>query len=61
MLPGRTGLFFREQTPESLAAAIEEFESVSAWDPAVCSDHAAAFDPARFRDEIDAFVRAALP
>lgn len=61
VLPGRTGLFFREQTPESLAAAIEEFESVASWDSAACSEHAAAFHPARFRSEIDTFVHAALP
>ena len=59
VLPGRTGLFFREQTPEALAAVIEEFEAAPAWDPAACAAQAATFNPERFRDEIDAFVRAA--
>ena len=60
VLPGRTGLFFPEQTPEALAAAIEEFESAPAWDPAVCMEHAAKFNPERFRAEIDAFVRSVM-
>ena len=59
VLPGRTGLFFQEQTPESLTAAIEEFEAVPAWDSAACAAHASDFHPARFRDGIDAFVRSA--
>ena len=60
VLPGRTGLFFPEQTPDALAGAIEEFEATPAWDPAVCSDHAARFNPERFRAEIDAFVRSVM-
>ncbi len=56
VLPGRTGLFFPEQTPEAIANAIEEFEAAPAWDPAVCTEHAAKFNPERFRAEIDAFV-----
>ena len=60
VLSGRTGLFFPEQTPEALANTIEEFEAAPAWDPAVCTDHAAKFNPERFRAEIDAFVRSAM-
>ena len=44
---GETGLFFREQTVESLCGAIEEFESRS-WDGAVCRAAARAFDGAAF-------------
>ena len=57
VLPGQTGVFFPEQTPESLAGAIEEFEAVPAWNPVVCSEHAARFNAERFRAEIDTFVR----
>ncbi len=60
VLPGRTGLFFPEQTPEALANTIEEFEAAPAWDPAVCTEHAAMFNPERFRAEIDAFVRSVM-
>ena len=60
VLPGRTGLFFPEQTPDAIAGAIEEFEAAPAWDPAVCSAHAAKFNPERFRAEIDAFVRSVM-
>ncbi len=60
VLPGRTGLFFPEQNPEALANAIEEFEAAPAWDPAVCTEHAAKFNPERFRAEIDAFVRSVI-
>jgi len=60
VLPGRTGLFFPEQTPEALANTIEEFEAAATWDPAACSEHAAKFNPERFRSEIDAFVRSVM-
>ena len=60
VLPEKTGLFFPEQTPEAIANAIEEFEAAPAWDPAVCSAHAAKFNPERFRAEIDAFVRSVI-
>ena len=60
VLPGRTGLFFPEQTPEALANTIEEFEAAPAWDPAVCAEHAAKFNPERFRAEIDAFVHSVM-
>ena len=57
VLPGRTGLFFPEQTPDVLAGAMEEFEAAPAWDPAVCTAHAASFNPERFRAEAGAFLR----
>ncbi len=60
VLDGRTGLFFREQTPDALANAIEVFEAEPAWQPDVCAAHAAKFNPERFRAEMDAFVRAVM-
>jgi glycosyltransferase involved in cell wall biosynthesis len=48
--PRPTGLFFAEQTPEAIAAAIERFEREGgAIDPDACRENALAFTPARFR------------
>lgn len=58
VLPGRTGIFFPEQSADALAGAIEEFEAAPAWDPDVCAKHAEKFNPERFRTEIDTFIRA---
>ena len=44
---GETGLFFREQTVESLCAAIEEFEGRT-WDPRKCRANAMQFSPFEF-------------
>ncbi len=44
---GASGLFFREQTVESLCGAIEEFESRS-WEPADCRRSASRFSPEVF-------------
>ncbi len=60
VLPGQTGIFFREQDVDALAGAIEEFEAAPAWDPAICTAHAAKFNQNRFRTEIDAFVRSVM-
>ncbi len=57
VLPGRTGLFFPEQTPDALAGAMEEFEATPVWDAAVCTAHAAGFNPERFRTETADFIR----
>jgi len=54
---GATGLFFAEQTPESLMAAVERFESlpqpISALD---CRRHAERFSIAAFRQRMAALV-----
>lgn len=52
-----TGVFFREQTVESLCAAVEDFERRSAdrW-PASCRRNAERFSVRRFRDELRAIV-----
>ena len=44
---GETGLFFPEQTVESLCAAIEEFEGRT-WSPERCRAQAVRFTPALF-------------
>ena len=40
---GRTGLFFQDQTPESLIQSMEEFETRQ-WNPASIRKHAQTFD-----------------
>ena len=47
VVSGDTGLFFSEQTVDSLCAAIEEFESRT-WAPERCRAQAARFAPAVF-------------
>lgn len=44
-----TGVFFAEQTPAGLAAAIREFEEMD-FDRDALRDHALRFDRARYRD-----------
>ena len=48
---GETGLFFREQTVESLCAAIEEFEGRT-WDPGKCRANAMRFSSREFENGI---------
>lgn len=49
---GKTGLFFREQTVESLAEALKEFDQ-SEYDQSVISEHARQFSETRFRKRIE--------
>ena len=48
VVEGRTGIFFREQTVDSLCAAIEEFESRK-WERSVCMAQAQRFGLQTFR------------
>jgi glycosyltransferase involved in cell wall biosynthesis len=49
VVPYKTGLFFPEQTPESLIAAVKEFQKNSdTFDPAVLREHAKRFGKDRF-------------
>jgi glycosyltransferase involved in cell wall biosynthesis len=59
-----TGLFFSEQTADSLAAAILAFESIEErFDPATIRDHARRFDAGVFESAIRRYVqeKAGLP
>ncbi|MDR2504043.1 MAG: glycosyltransferase [Deltaproteobacteria bacterium] len=50
---GVTGLFFSEQTPESMNAAIDRLEAnYAAFVPQVISEHAAAFDVSVFERKL---------
>lgn len=52
-----TGLFFDQQTPESVAAAVQRFEvEQHRITPEACRDNALRFAPERFRAEFAAFV-----
>lgn len=56
VIEGETGVFFDEQTPESLSAAVLRFEAMPAtWDEP-CRRNAERFRPERFRAEIKAFL-----
>ena len=57
VVDGETGLFFGEQTVESLCAAIEEFEGRS-WDGAACRLNARRFSRDVFRAEMSAILKA---
>lgn len=57
--PHPTGVFFHEQTPEALAAALTDLESRT-FDPAALRAHALTFDDAEYRRKIAACVDEAL-
>jgi len=53
VVDGETGMFFNEQTPESLNAAVERFESMAAtFEPELIRKHAEQFGIERFRREM---------
>jgi len=52
-----TGVFFKEQTVESLIDAVKKFEDIQAtFKPESCRHHAEYFSEERFRKEFQAFV-----
>jgi len=56
-----TGVFFAEQTPAALAAAVQRFErDADRFDPAAIRAHAERFAPERFRAELRAEIAAAI-
>ena len=55
VVEGVTGLFFREQTAESLAEAVSSFDG-KAFDGATIRQHAQDFDKEAFKDELRTFV-----
>ncbi|MGB9776501.1 MAG: glycosyltransferase [Anaerolineae bacterium] len=58
VIPGRTGVFFHEPTPEALAEAVRAFDPESV-DPQECVRNAARFDRSVFEEQILALVGAA--
>jgi glycosyltransferase involved in cell wall biosynthesis len=55
---GRTGVFFRQPTPESLAEAVEQLETM-AYEPAALHAHAEQFSIAAFQRQMDAVLATA--
>jgi glycosyltransferase involved in cell wall biosynthesis len=60
VIDGETGLFFDEQTPESLAACVEEFEARSVQATA-CRENAERFRPEAFRHAVRGFLTEKFP
>lgn len=58
--PQRTGLFFYEQSVESLCDAVERFEKSPAFDPRVIRAHAETFSIEAFKANIVREVNAAI-
>jgi glycosyltransferase involved in cell wall biosynthesis len=56
VVEGVTGLFFDDQTPEAVIDALQRFE-LHGWDGEKIRAHARRFGPARFREEMEAFIR----
>jgi glycosyltransferase involved in cell wall biosynthesis len=60
VVDGKTGIFFDEQTADSLAGAIEEFETRS-WNRQVMRKHAEKFDTKVFNERVGAFLQKIAP
>ena len=60
VVDGETGVFFNEQTPNSLILAIEEFESLE-WDRPGLRRHAEKFGSPVFASRIREFISRAVP
>jgi glycosyltransferase involved in cell wall biosynthesis len=62
VVEGKTGRFFREQTPQSLADAVLRFEAEAhLFSPATARAQAEKFSPERFRTEIKSFLGREFP
>lgn len=55
VIEGKTGIFFKEQTVDSLVEAIQRFENMS-FDKKVLREHAEKFDDEVFKNKIKKFV-----
>ena len=59
VIPGRTGLFFHEQTPEALCSCVERFElDEHRFDPRAIRAHAEKFSSQIFRERMEQEVTA---
>ncbi len=59
VLDGVTGMFFGEQTVESLAKAIESFDPTD-YNPHRIREHAETFDVEVFKQKMDSYIRTKL-
>jgi glycosyltransferase involved in cell wall biosynthesis len=55
VIDGKTGVFFKERTPESLADAVKKFEKMK-FNPKDCINQAKKFSKERFKREMLEFV-----
>ncbi len=53
---GKTGLFFEEQTIDSIRDAVDRFEKRDGWDPELLRSQALLFSKDRFRSEFQTYV-----
>lgn len=60
VVPGQTGLFFDEQSADSVRAAVEKFEQIRVFDPETCRRQAERFSVPRFRSEMRQIVEDGL-
>lgn len=60
VIDGETGMFFNEQTVESLVSAIEDFES-RRWNRQLMRSHAEKFDTRVFTGRLRDFLREVAP
>jgi glycosyltransferase involved in cell wall biosynthesis len=60
VIDNETGVFFKEQTTESLVEAIERFETL-VWDKNRLRDHAARFDRSVFAERITNYLQEVIP
>lgn len=56
VVPGETGAFFNEQTPEAIIKAVEAFEKEPQLDAFIIRKHAELFSKARFMTDLKSFV-----
>jgi hypothetical protein len=59
VLDGRTGVFFGEQTEDSLLEGLEEL-AATAWNPAEIRANAERFSTRKFIDGLDVCIRKCL-
>ncbi len=59
IVPGRTGMFFGRQTPDSLEEVLKKFDASKYSAPAIAV-HAQKFSAETFREEITKFLRSCL-
>jgi len=56
LIPGETGMFFDEQTPQCLLKALDDFERRPSWDADLIRRNAERFSIARFCEEFSGVV-----
>jgi glycosyltransferase involved in cell wall biosynthesis len=58
IIDGKTGIFFKEQSVESLKEAVQKFEGLGpVWDPRSIRENAERFSKERFQREFQEFVQ----